>query len=249
MDDARRRPVIRSARNARPKASMLRRVMEMPAGMIGFEAIGEVEDDDWEEAVEPVLRLAIAAGEEVRLLHLLGPEAGEVEGDAVSADTGFAPATPACRARRRGQRRGRIRPALRGLSFLFPGRPGASRSASWWPRRTGSRRDSARSGGRRGPGGSSPPLRPRPASGGDRNGHPRLGGLDAGPWRPAAQQAGVALGQRTRGQPVQDDRGRRQARERFVVASTRRRHAPGGNIAFTSGQDPRPGAHRQGGTR
>jgi hypothetical protein len=34
---------------------MLRRMSEMPPGTIGFEAIGEVEDDDWEETVEPVL--------------------------------------------------------------------------------------------------------------------------------------------------------------------------------------------------
>ena len=34
----------------------------MPAGTIGFEAIGEVEDDDWEQAVEPVLRREIADG-------------------------------------------------------------------------------------------------------------------------------------------------------------------------------------------
>ena len=30
---------------------MLRRITDMPAGTIGFEAIGEVEDDDWETAV------------------------------------------------------------------------------------------------------------------------------------------------------------------------------------------------------
>ena len=35
---------------------MLRRMPDMPPGTIGFEAVGEVEDDDWEEAVEPVLR-------------------------------------------------------------------------------------------------------------------------------------------------------------------------------------------------
>ena len=35
---------------------MLRRITDMPAGTIGFEAVGEVEDDDWEDAVEPVLR-------------------------------------------------------------------------------------------------------------------------------------------------------------------------------------------------
>ena len=43
---------------------MLRRINDMPAGTIGFEAIGEVEDDDWEEAVEPLLRREIAAGRE-----------------------------------------------------------------------------------------------------------------------------------------------------------------------------------------
>jgi hypothetical protein len=34
----------------------LRRIDEMPPGPIGFEAIGEVEDDDWEEQVESLLR-------------------------------------------------------------------------------------------------------------------------------------------------------------------------------------------------
>jgi hypothetical protein len=35
---------------------MLRRITDMPAGTIGFEAVGDVEDDDWEDTVEPVLR-------------------------------------------------------------------------------------------------------------------------------------------------------------------------------------------------
>ena len=35
---------------------MLRRMTGMPAGTIGFEAIHEVDDDDWEETVEPILR-------------------------------------------------------------------------------------------------------------------------------------------------------------------------------------------------
>jgi SpoIIAA-like len=102
---------------------MLRRITEMPAGTIGFEAIGEVEDDDWERAVEPLLRREIADGRKVRLLYLLGPEAREVEGDAVTADTGF-------RARHATSfervavvsDEDWIRPALRALSFLFPGK-------------------------------------------------------------------------------------------------------------------------------
>jgi hypothetical protein len=69
--------------------AMLRRIDDMPAGTIGFEAIGEVEDDDWEDAVEPLLRREIAEGRDVRLLYLLGAQARHVEGDAMAADTGF----------------------------------------------------------------------------------------------------------------------------------------------------------------
>ena len=54
---------------------MLQRMNEMPPGTTGFEAVGEVEDDDWEHAVEPVLRQEIADGRKVRLLYLLGREA------------------------------------------------------------------------------------------------------------------------------------------------------------------------------
>jgi hypothetical protein len=96
---------------------------EMPAGTFGFEAIGEVEDDDWEEAVEPELRRAVAEGHKIRLLYLIGPEVREVESDAVSADAGF-------RARHLTSfervavvsDEDWIRPALRGLSFLLPGK-------------------------------------------------------------------------------------------------------------------------------
>ena len=102
---------------------MLRRMDDMPAGTIGFEAVGDVEDDDWEEAVEPLLRTQIAAGEKVRLLYLLGPQADDVEGDAMKADTEF-------RARHASafervavvSDEDWMRPALRALSFLMPGK-------------------------------------------------------------------------------------------------------------------------------
>lgn len=95
----------------------------MPAGTFGFEAVGEVEDDDWEETVEPVLREEIAAGRDVRLLYLIGIEAREVEGDAMKADTGF-------RMRHASSFKrvavvsdeNWMRPALRALSFLVPGK-------------------------------------------------------------------------------------------------------------------------------
>ena len=102
---------------------MLRRITDMPAGTFGFEAVGEVEDDDWERVVEPVLRTEIADGRKVRLLYLLGAETREVEGDAMRADTGF-------RARHATsfERVAVVsdedwtRPALRALSFLLPGK-------------------------------------------------------------------------------------------------------------------------------
>ena len=102
---------------------MLRRMRDVPVGTIGFEAVGEVEDDDWEKAVEPVLRQEIADGRKVRLLYVLGLAARDVEGDAVQADTEF-------RARHASSfervavvsDEDWMRPALRALSVLMPGK-------------------------------------------------------------------------------------------------------------------------------
>lgn len=102
---------------------MLRRMDDMPAGTVGFEAIGEVEDDDWERAVEPMLRREIAGGRRLRLLYLLGPRAREVEGDAMSADAEFR-----ARHAKSFERVAVVsdedwmRPALRALSFMLPGK-------------------------------------------------------------------------------------------------------------------------------
>jgi stage II sporulation SpoAA-like protein len=102
---------------------MLRRITDMPGGTIGFEAVGEVEDDDWEETVEPVLRQEIAEGRNVRLLYLIGTGAREVEGDAMSADMGFRVrhATSYERVAVVSDEDW-VRPALRALSFLLPGK-------------------------------------------------------------------------------------------------------------------------------
>ena len=101
----------------------LRRIDEMPPGTIGFEAIGEVEDDDWEKQVEPLLRSEMAEGQKIRLLYLLGPEAREVEGEAMSADTGFRArfATSFERVAVVSDESW-MRPAMRALSFLLPGK-------------------------------------------------------------------------------------------------------------------------------
>ena len=61
----------------------------MPAGTFGFQGVGEVEDDDWEATVEPLLREEIAAGNKIRLLDPFGPESQEVESDALKAGSEF----------------------------------------------------------------------------------------------------------------------------------------------------------------
>ena len=73
--------------------------------------------------MEPVLRREMASGEKVRLLYLFGPEAREIEGDAMSADTGFRArhATSFERVAVVSDEDG-MRPALRALSFLLPGK-------------------------------------------------------------------------------------------------------------------------------
>lgn len=109
---------------------MLRRIDEMPAGTVGFEAIGDVEDDDWEDVVEPVLRPWIARGDKVRMLYLLGARSREVEGEAMSEDLGF-------RARHASAfervavvtDEDWMRPALSALSFLMPGKAKGFRTA------------------------------------------------------------------------------------------------------------------------
>jgi hypothetical protein len=101
---------------------MLKQLSDMPAGTLGFEARGEVEDDDWERSVEPELRQTIAAGGKLRVLYLLGPRTDEVEGDAVRKDAGFhAHHLKAYERLAVVTDEEWVRPGLRALSFLLPG--------------------------------------------------------------------------------------------------------------------------------
>lgn len=109
---------------------MLKRIADMPAGTLGFEAHGEVEDDDWEEVVEPVLRDELARGGKLRVLYLLGPGTEGVEGDAIEAGAGFR-ARHAMSFERVAvvSDEDWLRPALTSLSFLLPGKAKAFRVA------------------------------------------------------------------------------------------------------------------------
>ena len=58
----------------------------MPPGTLGFRASGEIEDDDYEDVLEPELRRAMEAGDGLRTLYLI-EDIEEMEADALWADT------------------------------------------------------------------------------------------------------------------------------------------------------------------
>ena len=101
---------------------MLKQISDMPAGALGFEAVGKFDDDDFEDTVEPILRREIAAGRAIRMLYLLGPELREYEGDALAEELKFA-----ARHANSYERvavvsdQDWLRPALRMVSALVPG--------------------------------------------------------------------------------------------------------------------------------
>ena len=102
---------------------VFRQMFDMPPGTIGFEAVGEVDDDDFEDVVAPVLRRQIADGHKLRLLYLLGPQLREYDGDAAQEELKFA-AHHATAYERVGfvSDESWLRPALRLLSVLVPGK-------------------------------------------------------------------------------------------------------------------------------
>jgi SpoIIAA-like len=109
---------------------MLKQMADMPPGAVGFEGIGEVDDDDFEKTVEPVLRRIIADGRKVRLLYLLGAQFREYEGDALKEEMKFAIHHPSAYERVAVVSDEEwLRPALRLLSVLVPGQLRGFRTA------------------------------------------------------------------------------------------------------------------------
>jgi hypothetical protein len=64
---------------------MIRAIADMPAGTLGFEAVGKVTADDYRTVLVPAVEGAIETGE-VRLLFLLGEDFDSYSADAVWAD-------------------------------------------------------------------------------------------------------------------------------------------------------------------
>jgi hypothetical protein len=65
---------------------MIRILGDMPEGVLGLEAIDDVEKEDYENVIVPAVEQAIAQHGKVRLVYLLGPKFDEYEGEAVWED-------------------------------------------------------------------------------------------------------------------------------------------------------------------
>jgi hypothetical protein len=101
---------------------MLKKIYDMPAGTLGFEAVGEVEDDDVEKVLAPALRQWVAERGKVRLLYVLGVRLDEYEGDAVSENAKFLARHPTSFERVAVvSDEGWLAPAIKALSLLLPG--------------------------------------------------------------------------------------------------------------------------------
>ncbi len=95
----------------------------MPVGVLGLEAIGEVERDDYENVLLPAVSTALAEHGKVRLVYVLGPELDEYEGDAVWEDIKLGLGHPASFERIAiVTDAGWARPATKVFSVLMPGK-------------------------------------------------------------------------------------------------------------------------------
>ena len=65
---------------------MIRLLDDMPAGVLGLEAVDDVEKEDYENVIVPAVSAAIAEHGKVRLVYVLGPEFDDYEGEAAWED-------------------------------------------------------------------------------------------------------------------------------------------------------------------
>ena len=65
---------------------MIRLLRDMPAGVLGLEAVDDVEEEDYEDVIVPAVEEAIARHGRVRLVYVLGHDFDEYEGEAVWED-------------------------------------------------------------------------------------------------------------------------------------------------------------------
>jgi len=101
---------------------MVRIRSDMPPGVLGLEAVGDVERGDYERVILPSIESSLAEHGKVRLVYVLGPEFDDYEGEAVWEDLKLGAQHPG------GFERiaivsdaGWVRPAMKLFSVLWPG--------------------------------------------------------------------------------------------------------------------------------
>lgn len=101
---------------------MIRLLRDMPPGVLGFEAVDDVEREDYRDVLVPAVEAAIAEHGKVRLVYVLGHEFDEYEGEAVWEDAKLGVRHPAS-----FERMALVtdaswaRPAVKVFSLLWPG--------------------------------------------------------------------------------------------------------------------------------
>jgi len=101
---------------------MIRTLHGMPAGVLGLEAVDDVEKEDYENVILPAVKQAIAAHGKVRLVYVLGPEFDDYEGEAIWEDLKLGASHPASFERIAVVTDARwAGPALKIFSILWPG--------------------------------------------------------------------------------------------------------------------------------
>ncbi len=65
---------------------MLKLIRGLPDNVVGVEAIGEVEDDDYEEVLDPEVSAKLEKHDRIRLLYVMGDEFTKFEADAAWED-------------------------------------------------------------------------------------------------------------------------------------------------------------------
>jgi SpoIIAA-like len=65
---------------------MIRLLSDMPPGVLGLEAVDDVEKEDYENVIVPAVSAAIAEHGKVRLVYVVGPEFDDYEGEAAWED-------------------------------------------------------------------------------------------------------------------------------------------------------------------
>lgn len=101
---------------------MIRLLSGMPPGVLGLEAIDDVEEEDYRNVIVPAVEAAIAEHGKVRLVYVLGPEFDEYEGEAVWEDLRLGARHPASFDRIAIVTDARwAGPAIKVFSVLWPG--------------------------------------------------------------------------------------------------------------------------------